>query len=109
MTEWNWKTSLPFGASNLTKNISLWRAEFRRGYAHLVIVRSNSNPCFPPDAAKSTFARVAVNFKVREYTQGFAEPLTVYRISLPVQSVQATTHESDTHTDNLIRGGHERP
>jgi DNA-binding Lrp family transcriptional regulator len=61
------------------------------------------------DARRRLYSKAVSHAKVREYTQAFSEPLSIYRVILPVQSIHATTHESDTHTDNLIRGGHERP
>lgn len=61
------------------------------------------------DARRRLYSKAVSNAKVREHAHGTAEPLSVYRVTLPVQSVHAMTHESDTHTDNLIRGGHERP
>jgi hypothetical protein len=60
------------------------------------------------DARRRLYSKAVGHAKVRERAQG-AELLSIYRVSLPVQSIHATTHESDTHTDNFIRGGHERP
>jgi DNA-binding Lrp family transcriptional regulator len=67
-----------------------------------MVVAVNSN------ARRRLYSKAVNHARVRECTQGFVEPLSIYRVSLPVQSIHATTHEH-THTDNLIRGGHERP
>ena len=61
------------------------------------------------DARRRLYSKAVSNAKVREHAHGRTEPLSIYRVTLPVQSVHAMTHESDIHTDNLIRGGHERP
>lgn len=60
------------------------------------------------DARRRLYSKAVIHAKVREHVHGVAEPVSVYRVSLPVPSIHATNHESDTHTDNFIRGGHER-
>jgi DNA-binding Lrp family transcriptional regulator len=59
------------------------------------------------DARRRLYSKAVRHPKVREHAQGAAEPVSIYRVNLPVPSIHFTIHESNTHTDNLIRGGHE--
>ena len=60
------------------------------------------------DARRRLYSKAVGHAKVREHAQGAAEPVSIYRVCLPVPSIQVTIHESNTHTDNLIRGGDEK-
>ncbi len=59
------------------------------------------------DARRRLYSKAVKHAKVQEHAQGTAEPVSIYRVNLPLPSIHFTTHESNTHTDNLIRGGHE--
>ena len=61
------------------------------------------------EARRRLYVKAASHTKVQKHAYGAAEPVSTYRVSLPVPSIHLTIHESNTHTDNLIRGGHERP
>jgi hypothetical protein len=61
------------------------------------------------DARRRLYSKVGRHPKVQEYSQGATESVSIYRVNLPVPCIHATIHESNTHSDNLIRGGHERP
>ena len=61
------------------------------------------------EARRRLYFKAVRHTKVQEHAYGAAEPVSTYRVSVPVPSIQSTIHESKTQTDNLIRGGHERP
>ena len=61
------------------------------------------------EARRRLYLKAGKHAKVQEHSCGAAEPVSPYRVSLPVPLIHSTIHESNTHTDNLIRGGHERP
>ena len=61
------------------------------------------------EARRRLYLKAARHSKVQQHAHGAAEPVSTYRVSLPVPSIHLTIHESNTHTDNLIQGGHERP
>jgi hypothetical protein len=55
------------------------------------------------------YSKAAEHPKVLEHCHGISEPLSAYKVSTPVPRMAVFTHESAIHSDNLIRGGHERP
>ena len=61
------------------------------------------------EARRRLYLKAARHTKVQKHAHGAAESVSTYRVSLPVPSIDVTIHESNTHTDNLIQGGHERP
>jgi hypothetical protein len=61
------------------------------------------------EARERRYENAARHRRVVEHCNGEPQPVTLYQVSTPVPHIRALTHESDTHSDNLIRGGHERP
>lgn len=57
------------------------------------------------EARRRLYLKAAAHRKVQKHAHGAVEPVSIYRVSLPVPSIQLTIHESNTHTDNLIQGG----
>ena len=55
------------------------------------------------------YSKAARHPKVIEHTRGVSELFSAYEVTTPVPRMAVLTHESEIHSDNLIRGGHERP
>jgi DNA-binding Lrp family transcriptional regulator len=59
------------------------------------------------EARRRQYLKAATHKKIQTHVHGAVEPLSIYRVSLPVPSIQLTIHRSNTHADNLIQGDHE--
>jgi hypothetical protein len=58
------------------------------------------------EARRRLYSKAVQHPKVQEHTRGPIEHVSIYRVNLPVPSIHFTIHESNTHTNNLIRGGY---
>ncbi len=54
------------------------------------------------EARYRLYAKAARHPKVQKYGQGSGQPVAAYQVTIPVPHIRAVTHESDSHTKNLI-------
>jgi hypothetical protein len=87
-------------AFGFAKQLADCRLRVRERLSLLVAVGS--------EARHRLYAKAARHPRVQRYRQGFGEGVATYQVTMPVPHIRALTHEPDTHSDNLFRGGHER-
>jgi len=61
------------------------------------------------EARHRLYTKLAKHPKLVGHARGISEPFSAYEVSTPVPRMAVLTHESEIHSDNLIRGGYERP
>ena len=60
------------------------------------------------EARLRLYSKLAKHPKIVEHSLGISEPFSPYEVITAVPHMAVLTHESEIHSENLIRGGHER-